>query len=977
MKEQMTEKDLTQDKITQHSPHYLISLLKQNKNTTALFLVPVFIIILTIVVFCFLPTTYTYGSPELEPVYWQRSEGKTEGILLEGAFTAEKRHINALSFMIDNASENIATEGDITITLLDREGTLLGSQTLPISEIAMRHFQPFVLDVDCNVGELYRYCVTVSGSEDAPVCMGLLAATSAEAGEDDEAMRRVEVSPIIQYIYQDSMNAAGAAPYIVCILIVAVILSCILTDGGSLQRKGLIYVLAFAAAGLLLLMGDEGREPLRLNGSELRSSTASAVGEQLLIYDESGYSGIMGSTEDMILEKGVYTIGVIHTTSLEGSYLSVWDNGVLMEEFPIVPSSNYSEYTFRLERDCGQFRAEIHFSGKGNMMIREFTLRSEGRFYNDVYFVLFVLLLLAAAGIILYRRNERQPFAKESLLTACVVLGFGILAGYPYFSANLIGADDLAYHLVRIEGLKGAILEGQFPVVIHPEGLQGNGYLASMYPHMFLYIAALLRIAGVSMALSYKTMMFLANIATAYVTYIALKSMTSSRTAMYMGTALYVLLPYRFTNIYARGAVGEALALTFFPLIIAGFYHVLLADKKKWYYLVIGFTGVLQSHVLSMIFMAVIFGAACLVWVKDLLREKRWLYLCKAAGLTVLLNLWFAVPFVFFYFKESLSMQSLAFSNYAEYAINPSFFLETLDPESNRYLSFGIPIVALAGISVIKMICEGLAAKLDKYLAYLFTAGCVLSFMLTGYFAAEDFMEIGIFEKLFTMIQFPWRLFGPAAALFLFAGSIWLVRSKLLGRYAKTIAIVLVGINLLSGLTVPNGNDNFAYEKMTDTHSTGHESKITGIPKSDATIVEPYEWRIHSVMDHQLRVTPLASDSELVTIESFEKEGTHSFLTYTASVEGQYIEFPIMNYIGYQAKDENGRQLPIETGDEGRLRVPLYADGKEHSITVRYAGLFLFKAAAAVSLITYIMIIGAWIFRKRKGAEDMMILDKE
>ena len=74
------------------------------------------------------------------------------------------------------------------------------------------------------------------------------------------------------------------------------------------------------------------------------------------------------------------------------------------------------------------------------------------------------------------------------------------------------------------------------------------------------YIPAFLRLLGVSLALSYKTLIFLANIATVAVIYKVLKSMTPSRYACILGTALYILLPYRFTNIYARGALGETLA---------------------------------------------------------------------------------------------------------------------------------------------------------------------------------------------------------------------------------------------------------------------------------------------------------------------------------------------------------------------------------------------------------------------------------
>lgn len=932
---------------------------------------PAVVILLTILVFMFVPRTYTYGSPEVEPAYWNRTEGISDGILTEGLFVAEKGHVKALSFMLDNASGNRAAGGSITVEIFDENGAPAGEKTLPIEEVNLRHFQEFEVAADVVAGAAYTYRVSAAGLGDTPVCMGMLASV-AMTPEDGRtgAVPTVTSAPIMERIYEDSMNMSGAAAYIVCILLIGIILTYILLKEDVLVKSCLMYGMAVAAVFLLILMSDEGKEPLRLNGSELESMTAYAEDTRLVIDDSEGYYGIMGATKDMVLEKGTYTIGIVHKATAEGSHIVVRDNGSFLALYPIVPESSYGEYTFTLDGDCEQLKIQIMFGGEGSLTIREFTLTPEGRFYNDAYFMAFVFVLLSIAGIFLYRRNRVQPFAKESLMTACIVLGFGILAGYPYFSTNLIGADDLAYHLVRIEGIKGAILEGQLPAVIHPEGLNGNGYLTSMYPNMFLYIAAVLRIAGISLALSYKTMMFLANIATAYFTYIALRSMTKSRTAMYLGTALYVLLPYRFTNIYARGAVGEALAMTFLPLIIAGFYHVLFEDKKKWYYLVIGFTGVLQSHVLSTVIMAVIFGIACIIWIKELFQEKRYIALLQAAGVTVLLNLWFLVPFIFFYRKENLSPQSLEWSNFIEHAINPSFFMETLSMENNRYLSLGVPVVCLAAVCLLYIVCERKRTKKDSYLLYLFTVGCVLCFMITGYFASWDFMEIGIFNKLLKMLQFPWRLFGTAALLFLFAGCIWLAEARLLGKYMKIIAVVLVGINLLSGMTAPAGKDNFAYEEFTDTHSTGHAAKLVGIPKSYATIIEPYEWRLNSIQNSELRTAPLASDEEQVTITAFEKEGTRSKLTYTATGGEQYVEFPLLNYIGYEAEDEHGNRLAIETGDGSRLRVALQADGMEHDIYVRYAGPAIFKIAAAVSLLSYIAVAAAVLYKlyKKKAA---------
>ena len=164
-----------------------------------------------------------------------------------------------------------------------------------------------------------------------------------------------------------------------------------------------------------------------------------------------------------------------------------------------------------------------------------------------------------------------------------------------------------------------------------------------MYPYLFLYIGAFLRICRVSLALSYKVLIFLANLGAAVSAYVTVKSIVQSRRSVILAVVLYTLMPYRFTNIFSRGDLGEILALVFWPLVIAGLYHVILGDRRKWYFLVIGFSGALQSHILSAAFVAVICVITALVYVGRIIRDKRYVEIGKAAGISMLLNMWYLV----------------------------------------------------------------------------------------------------------------------------------------------------------------------------------------------------------------------------------------------------------------------------------------------------------------------------------------------
>lgn len=111
-----------------------------------------------------------------------------------------------------------------------------------------------------------------------------------------------------------------------------------------------------------------------------------------------------------------------------------------------------------------------------------------------------------------------------------------------------------------------------------------------------------------------------------------------------MAAFLYTLSIYRLIDLYTRAALGEGMAMIFLPLVMWGMYELFLGNEKKWYLAALGFTGVMQCHILSTE-LAVCFGGLFGLLYIGRLREKgRFRALLAAAGSTVLLNLGLMLP---------------------------------------------------------------------------------------------------------------------------------------------------------------------------------------------------------------------------------------------------------------------------------------------------------------------------------------------
>lgn len=940
------------------------------KKTPSIIVVAIMLLAMAYVIL-FAKGNYTVSSQGLEK---SASEIINQDIPARGIFIPTKNYIKSISCIFNRDTDDEA--GEVTFSLFNEAGELLAANSAIMNDISFGYMHEFDLNVKLVPGQAYRYEIAANGYGEHPVSVDLIT-PSAGTGEiltfgfgTEDVFNAILLT---QTTYKTKLSYKQILPYIMVICVIAILLILAIEDKRNISSFAKISIYAFFVLGIsmLILMNDEGSKPISIKGTELKHENGyDDYRGYLQINEESGFYGLLASSDDYILNKGEYSINLSYLTSSMGSTIEVYNDGVMEAQADITFGSTYEEIPFTLTKDSQNVQIRIYYDGAGLLKINNVELKPKTYFYYDNFFMLGLFLVLNLLGILLYRRHLNKPFEHNDVIDICVIIAISLFMFIPFMNTDLKNADDLCYHLLRIEGLKDGIIDVQLPVNILPNAKSGNGYLNSMYPYLFLYIPATLRLLRMSLSFSYKALILLANIGTAFATYFSVKSMTKKRYAWLLATALYMLMPYRYTNIYARGALGETLSMIFWPLIIAGLYNILIGDKKKWTYLCIGFVGIINSHILSFVMIIIFSIIACVIFIRNLFKDNRYIELIKAAVLTAVLSLWYVVPFIYYYTKESLAMDTLNLGNIWIFAINPSNLSSMIRNDDFRFYSFGIPVLFCFGYGLFRMLSDLFKNKIDRklFLNMLTMISIVLMIMTTSYMAFNNLVQVKAIDTLLNMLQFPWRLICPASIMIIMSASILMAEDENLKKNNLGIILfaVLIALNVFTGMIDYKDNTFYAFKDGEAVYTVGHVSKVRGVNPDSNSILYPYEWRVNDAGDDKYVTTPLMTDYENATIVDYIKDGTKLRLTYTEPNTDAEVILPVMAYLGYHVYDENNNELNYRLFNKYAITTPLNGDGLEHMIIVKYEQPFIFIVATIISALGWIGIIAYAIMNKYK-----------
>lgn len=220
----------------------------------------------------------------------------------------------------------------------------------------------------------------------------------------------------------------------------------------------------------------------------------------------------------------------------------------------------------------------------------------------------------------------------------------------PLLTDYLLAGSELQASLSRIE----AVAQGMgmaFPIRIGPWSSLDYGYGgASFQADVFYLIPALLRLAGLPLSLAYKLMLFLANIATAAISLQCFGKCFQSREIGLAGSVLYTWCPYRLTELYINGNLGDIAAWTFLPIVLAGLIELYTMDEGceeyagLWVPLTCGFSLLALSSTNLLFLGGGMTVIILLLMGKKTLHRKVLLIMGKTMAATLFVNAWFLFP---------------------------------------------------------------------------------------------------------------------------------------------------------------------------------------------------------------------------------------------------------------------------------------------------------------------------------------------
>lgn len=675
---------------------------------------------------------------------------------------------------------------------------------------------------------------------------------------------------------------------------------------------------------------------------------------------------VMAETPAIHVDKGAFILDIDQQNESDIS-IEIYDGARVIAETALPPDELNSKIYFSSDNNLYNLRICYKYDGEGRSTVKRSILYSVRRpFYSDT--VIYALLIVIAACVLtafMIKAGFFELPAGDKLWIASVVL-YLILINYMYYRPFPLGVEDVGYHLARIEATYNEMRQGQMPIVMYSDFVQGRGMIGIMYPYLLLYIPAILRVLHMSPEGALRIFFILITCATCASSYFASKHLTKNRYIATAAMMLYGLLIYRIAAMTYRYAYGELQAFVFFPLVIWGLYEIVIGDRRKWPILALGMTGLLQSHLLSFIqatVLCIIFG---ILNIATIIKEKRMIPTILAALTTIALNLWYIVPFLMYY-KEDLSISEhlswgdniYGYSSYLTEMLR--LFPNTSEGESQHKIGLvGLWLVVLVAIAIYLQFRKKERGRRDNFSLVLILIGAFLMFMASKAFPWETAMKFESIKNSIEFIQFVGRFYMMGEICLFFGAIITLTDGVNISR--PEVKVIMFAMILLASMQAYAITDNWM-AKNTDPFCNVKEGRYT--PAVNDTTVEDY------VPEGYWFGEGFAEEVQSPTahITDYEHDHLHTSFEYKTS-EATYAEIPILYYKGYKATTDEGTMLAIEKGDAGCIRIELPRSEEATRVNVDFTGYTVWKISLLISILSAFLFIGC-IIREFKGHSNV------
>lgn len=546
-------------------------------------------------------------------------------------------------------------------------------------------------------------------------------------------------------------------------------------------------------------------------------------------------------------------------------------------------------------------------------------------------------------------KNLIKYCREKEIINYILIIIASIIISIPLANKSLnIYRDDGIQHICRIIGTEQTLADKQFLPMIMSNLCNNFGYSWNIfYSPLTAYMSVMFRIFNFSYVNCLKLCMFVIVLLSGLTMYKLTFRITKNKKLATLASIIYILAPYRITDMYIRTALAELASFIFIPIVFEGLY-IIVNEEKKSYKLALGAAGLILTHQVIAMYTAII----CFVYLIVFFKKLKSKTVLKNIGVNllfcILMTSFYWVGLLQHYFSTSYEVFVPGRMEREEVLIfYKAKFSQLFITSSEQTMIYAIGLLSVIGLVLTPIAYKKIPEEYKK--TYMF-------FLITGVILIGMTLSIFPFEKLpqaLTMLQFTFRLFTFTSFFFAFVVA---TNFAILIKNFKTLDIVvLLTISIL--LLVP-------YKSKLDFNLKDNEERlINGVRITENT------GRVHAGMA-SMEYLPtkafknlkyianrkdevIVLDNDEAVISDYTKQASNMNCKISNINKETTIELPYIYYLGYRVY-ANGQEITYTESDNGFIQINI---AKDSQIKVKYLGTNEMLISYAVSIISFATII--------------------
>lgn len=537
---------------------------------------------------------------------------------------------------------------------------------------------------------------------------------------------------------------------------------------------------------------------------------------------------------------------------------------------------------------------------------------------------------------------------KETINYILIIIA-SIIISIPLANKNLnIYRDDGIQHICRIIGTEQTLADKQFLPMIMSNLCNNFGYSWNIfYSPLTAYMSVVFRIFNFSHVNCLKLCMFVIVLLSGITMYKFALRITKNKKLATLASIIYILAPYRITDMYIRTALAELASFIFIPIVFEGLY-IIVNEEKKSYKLALGAAGLILTHQVIAMYTAII----CFIYLIVFFKKLKSKTVLKNIGV----NLLFCILMTSFYWVGLL--QHYLNTSYEVFVpgrmereevliFYKAKFSQLFITNSEQRMIYAIGLLSVIGLVLTPIAYKKIPKEYKKTYMFFLIAGIILIGMTLSIFP---------FEKLpqaLTMLQFTFRLFTFTSFFFAFVVA---TNFAILIKNFKTLDIVvLLTISIL--LLVP-------YKSKLDFNLQENEERLingvrvtenTGRVHAGMASMEYLPTKAFKNLKHiaNRKDEVIVLDNDEAVISDYTKQNSNMNCKILNVKKETTIELPYIYYLGYRVY-ANDQEIKYTESDNGLIQINIAQDSQ---IKVKYLGTNEMLISYAVSIISFATII--------------------